>query len=265
MIQRRSFIKGLVMGVLTVREAQAASTRFALGIGTYTYRGVPTDQMIEDLIALNISQIELSNPEFMIPGVKLPVAQDIRSKLDSASIKAVSYFCGEIKSEHDINLTVDVARALGAQHISGWAWGDALKLIDSRFSREGLQFGIHDESCEGPSNCSPENLVGALSGLSKTIGVTLDTGHMATCGHDPVEALTKLQQRVQLVHLKDVDRVGSDKNVILGTGIAKIPAFVAALNRLGFNRLVAIEHEANPQNPQLDVAKDVSFARRLMA
>jgi sugar phosphate isomerase/epimerase len=88
---------------------------------------------------------------------------------------------------------------------------------------------------------------------------------MATCGHDPVEALMKLRQRVQLVHLKDVKRAGSDENAILGTGIAGIPAFIAALKRLNFRHLVAIEDEADPQSPQANVEKDVAFARKMMA
>ncbi len=219
MIDRRSFIKVLGLGALNVREALAASSGFPLGIGTYTYRGVTVDQMIEDLKALRISQIELSSPDYMIPGVKLPAMQDLRLKLAGAGITAASYFCRfALRAKTMQSQTVNAARALGVRHVSGWAWGDALKLIDTRFSSEGLEFGIHDENCAGPSNCSPDNLLGALSGLSKTIGVTLDSGHMATCGHDPVEALTKLRERVQLVHLKDVKRLGSDENAILGTG-----------------------------------------------
>ena len=264
MIDRRSFIKVVGLSALNVREVLAAPAGFPLGIGTYTYRGVTVDNMIEDLKALNILQIELSSPDYMIPGVKVPAMQDLRSKLDRAGIVAASYFCGTITNEVDVSRTVDAARALGVRHVSGWAWGDALKTIDSRFSREGLEFGIHDENCAGPSNCSPDNLLEALSGLSKTIGITLDSGHMATCGHDPVDALMKLRQRVQLVHLKDVKRAGSDENAVLGTGIAKIPAFIAALKRLNFRHLVAIEDEANPQNPQPGVAKDVAFARKVM-
>jgi sugar phosphate isomerase/epimerase len=265
LIDRRSFIKVLGLGVLNVRGALAAPAGFPLGIGTYTFRGVTVDQMIADLKALNISQIELSSPDYMIPGVKLPAMQDLRSKLTGAGIVAASYFCGTIANEADVNQTVEAARALGVRHVSGWAWGDALKMIDSRFSREGMEFGIHDENCAGPSNCSPDNLLEALSGLSKTIGITLDSGHMATCGHDPVEALMKLRQRVQLVHLKDVKRAGSDENAILGTGIARIPAFVAALKRLNFRHLVAIEDEASPQSPEANVEKDVAFARKVMA
>ena len=87
---------------------------------------------------------------------------------------------------------------------------------------------------------------------------------MASCGYDPVQALDKLWSRLQLVHLKDVERSGDDKNVVLGTGIAKSKAVIAALEKRRFTGLVAIEYEAEPQNPQPDVARSVDFARKLM-
>jgi sugar phosphate isomerase/epimerase len=92
----------------------------------------------------------------------------------------------------------------------------------------------------------------------------MDTGHMASCGYDPVQALDKLWARLQLVHLKDVERVGDDKNVVLGTGIAKSKAVIASLARRGYGGLVAIEYEGEPQNPQPDVVRCVEFARTLM-
>jgi sugar phosphate isomerase/epimerase len=52
--------------------------------------------------------------------------------------------------------------------------------------------------------------------------------------------------------------------VVLGSGIAKSQEVVSALEKRGFTGLVAIEYEAEPQNPQPDVARCVEFARKLM-
>lgn len=266
MISRRSFITGVGAGILTLRMARAEKVRFDLGIGTYTYRGVTDDQMIEDLRALKIRQIELSSPNYFLPAVKLDAVQKLRAKLDRAEITAVSYFAGDTKTEEDINTTVNVARELGATHVSGSAVGDALKMVDSRFSREGLKFGIHNHWFRGRrfEYESPEDLLNAITGLSGAVGVTMDAGHMASCGYDPVQALDKLWSRLQLVHLKDVERSGDDKNVVLGTGIAKSRAVVETLERRGFTGLVAIEYEAAVENPQPDVTRCVEFARTLM-
>ena len=92
----------------------------------------------------------------------------------------------------------------------------------------------------------------------------MDAGHMASCGYDPVEALDKLWPHLQLVHLKDVERSGDDKNVVLGTGIAKSKAVIAKLKDRGFSGPVAIEYEAAVDNPQPDVIRCVDFARASM-
>ena len=268
MITRRHFLTGIGAGLFALAKTNGAQARFDLGIGTYTYRGVTEDQMIEDLKALEIHRIELSSPDYFLPRVKLDAVQSLRAKLNRAEITAVSYFCGEIKTEEDIGSTVNVARELGVNHVSGSAVGPVLKLVDSRFTREGLnlKFGIHNHWFRGRrfEYESPEDLLKALADLSDAVGVTMDTGHMASCGYDPVQALDQLWSHLQLVHLKDVERSGDDKNVVLGSGIAKSEAVVTTLARRGFTGLVAIEYEAELQNPQPDVARCVEFARKLM-
>ena len=266
MISRRRFITAFGVGMLALRKAVAAKARFDLGIGTYAYRGVTEDEMIEDLKALKIQQIELSSPTYFLPGVKFDSVPRLRTKLDQAGIAALSYFCGDIKTESDIDLTIQAVRALGAGHVSGAAVGDALKLIDKRFSQEGLNFGIHNHWFRGRrfQYESPKDLLKALENLSPTVGVTMDAGHMASCGHDPVQALDQLWPHLQLVHLKDVERASDDKNVVLGTGIAKSKAVIETLKKRGFAGLVAIEYEAQPHDPQPDVTRCVEFARKLM-
>src|SRR5439155_15444327 len=50
-------------------QGEGSEARFDLGIGTYTYRGVTEDQMVEDLKALKIQKIELSSPNYFLPSV----------------------------------------------------------------------------------------------------------------------------------------------------------------------------------------------------
>jgi sugar phosphate isomerase/epimerase len=266
MISRRVFITAMGGGLLSLRMARAQKTQFELGIGTYTYRGVSEEQMIEDLRALKIRQIELSSPNYFLPAVKLDAIQKLRAKLSRGGITAVSYFAGDLKTEEDIDTTVNVARELGVSHVSGSAVGQTLKMVDTRFARDGLRFGIHNHWFRGRrfEYQSPEDLLNAIEPLSATVGVTMDAGHMASCGYDPVQALEKLWPRLQLVHLKDVERSGDDKNVILGTGIAKSREVMETLEKRGFSGLVAIEYEAAVENPQPEVARCVEFARRLM-
>ncbi len=94
------------------------------------------------------------------------------------------------------------------------------------------------------------------------MGATADVGHFVSCGHDPVEALRKLQPRLKLVHLKDIQAVQGDVNVLLGQGIARVPEVMQELRRQNFVGLVAVEYE-NEGDVNQDMRKDMEFARNL--
>jgi sugar phosphate isomerase/epimerase len=65
-----------------------------------------------------------------------------------------------------------------------------------------------------------------------------------------------------MVHLKDVKVKGSDVNVLLGEGIARIPAVMQELHRQNFGGLVAVEYEKEG-DVDLDMSKEIAFARKL--
>lgn len=222
MISRRRFITVTAagVGVLALSRPAAARARFELGIGTYTFRGVSEEQMIADLRQLQITQIELSSPNYFLPAVKLGAMQNLRAKLDQGGIKAVSYFAGDVDRQEELDRTVAMAKALGVSHVSGSAVGDALRMIDVRFTHEGMKFGIHNHWFRGRRFAyeSPEDLLNAFAKVSESVGATLDAGHMASCGYDPIDALNKLWPRLQILHLKDVEKRGGRQERGVGNG-----------------------------------------------
>jgi sugar phosphate isomerase/epimerase len=159
---------------------------------------------------------------------------------------------------------VHFAQLLGARNVSGDATGNTLVQIDQRFTQEGITFGIHNHYFNGQKFPyeSPEDVLNALAGVSKTVGATADAGQFASCGYDPVDALRKLAPRLKLVHLKDIQARDGEVNVLLGTGISKIPEVMRELHRQNFGGLVAVEYEK--EGPvEDDLRQEVEFARQL--
>src|SRR5260370_25569315 len=139
------------------------------------------DQMIVQLNALGVREIEMSRGEFML--MNHP-SEDLfrlaRSKFDTAGIRCVSYYTATIKEDADLDNAVRFAKLLGARNITGDATGDILKRIDTRCTSEGLTFGIHNHYFKQKfAYESPEDVLAALSGLCKTIAASLDGGHIA--------------------------------------------------------------------------------------
>jgi inosose dehydratase len=94
------------------------------------------------------------------------------------------------------------------------------------------------------------------------IGLTLDTGHLAIGGGDPVEVLRRWGSRVDHVHLKDVDAAelarvlaagggmtevwSSGAFVAFGSGVVDLPAVLAALEDLDYAGWIVIEQDVLP-------------------
>jgi sugar phosphate isomerase/epimerase len=259
MFTRRRFAQTVAAGIPLF-----AANHLDIGIGTYTYHGLSLDDMIVQLQALRIQRIEMSRGEFML--MKPPtdeMCKSARAKFDRAGIRCESYYSATIKDDRDLDNAVRFAKLLGSGNVSGDATGDMLRKIDERFTSEGLTFGIHNHYFKQKfAYESPEDVLRALAGRSKTMGSTLDVGHIASCGHDTVDAVRKLAPYLKMVHLKDVAAAGGEVNVLIGQGIAKIPEVMSELHKVSYRGLVAIEYEKEGDVNE-DIRREVEFARKL--
>jgi sugar phosphate isomerase/epimerase len=265
MMTRRTFTCSIAAAAAA--SVATAATKLKLGIGTYTYHSLSIDDMIVQLNRLNIDEIEMSRGEYMILPKKTPspdLFKSTRAKLDSAGITCPSYYCATLRTDDELDLAVRFAHLLGAKNITGDATGDILDRIEKRLTAEGLTFGIHNHYFKQKfAYESPEDVLKALAGRSKTMGASLDTGHIASCGYDNVDAVRKLAPYLKMVHLKDVQASGGEVNVLLGKGIAKIPEAMAELKKANYTGLVAIEYE-HDGSVEEDIRIEVEYARKLL-
>jgi inosose dehydratase len=265
MTTRRDFVKlAAASGLASAVAPLQALNPLTIGVGTYSYHGLNLDDMIVQLNTLHVLEIEMSRGEFML--MNHPTEQlfrTAREKLDRAGIRCVSYYSATIHDDRDVEDAVRFAKLLGCSNITGDATGSILNRIDQRLTQEGLTFGIHNHFFPYKfAYESPEDVLSALAGLSKTMGATADVGHFASCGYDPVDAIAKLAPRLRMVHLKDIEAKGGEVNVLLGSGIAKIPEVMRELHRQDFRGLVAVEYEKEGDVNQ-DMAQEITFARKL--
>jgi sugar phosphate isomerase/epimerase len=263
MITRRAFTTSAVAAACL---PLSGAGKLNLGIGTYTYHSLSIDDMIVQLKRLQIKEIEMSRGEFMLFSKPKPERfASARAKFDQAGIQCVSYYTATIKDEAELDTAISGAKLLGSRNITGDATGDILKRIDERCTKEGLTFGIHNHFFKGKKFPyeSPDEILAALKGLSKTMGATLDTGQFASCGHDPVIAVRKLAPHLKMVHLKDIEAAGAEVNVLLGKGIARIADVIKELKTINYSGLVAIEYEKEGPVEE-DIRQEVEYARALL-
>ena len=263
-LNRRQFAVALGAGLAGAGVSAGAAWHLNIGIGTYSYHGLSMEAMVAQLSELKIKEIEMSRGEFMLLShPKDAIFSSARALFDAAGIRCVSYYAATFKTDDEIEQAIRFAGLLGSRNITGDATPEVLKRIDERCTAAKLTFGLHNHYFPQKfAYESPEDLLQALKGLSKTVGVTLDLGHIASCGYDTVDAIRKLGPYLRLVHLKDVKAAHGEDNVIIGQGIAKIPEAMRELRRLRFGGLVAIEYEK--EGPvEDDMRRAVAYARQL--
>jgi sugar phosphate isomerase/epimerase len=264
MFTRRLFLQ-MGAGLVSAAMPLHAARKLRVGVGTYSYHNLSLNDMLVQLRALRVEEVEMSRGEFML--LSHPTGdlfRTARAKLDRAGIHCVSYYAATLKANQDVEDALRFAKLLGARNVTGDGPAAILAQVDKRFTQEGLSFGLHNHFFKGEKFPyeSPADVLKALAPLSKTVGATADVGQFASCGHDPLEAIRKLGPRLKLVHLKDVKASGGEVNVLLGKGICRIPEVMAELRRQNFQGLVAVEYEKEGDVND-DMREEVAFARSL--
>jgi len=246
-------------GVVSGLAEPALRARFRLGLGTYTFRQLDVAGLIRHCKELNLTAIELSHPQYMLPQARLEVFPSVREQLTSGGMDLVSWFCGHLSERSEIETLVEGVRSFRVKTVSGSAERELLDDIDRACGKAGFAFGIHNHYFPDRKFIyeSPQDVLSALEGRPHLFA-TLDTGHMVAVGVDPTEAYRKMKARVRIIHIKDEDVPGH--SVVLGKGKGNIGQFLRTIARDSFRHLCAIEYEEGT-DPKQEVSECITYIR----
>ena len=132
--------------------------------------------------------------------------------------------------------------------------GKALTELGKRTADLGIPLGYHNHM--GSLGERPEELDQIMS-LSdpRYVKLELDIAHYFQGGGDPVKAIEKFSDRLLFMHIKDVERLPSEKNsqhsyrwVELGHGLVDVAAVFEALRKINFRGWAIVELDGVPDN-----------------
>ena len=113
---------------------------------------------------------------------------------------------------------------------------------------------------------TPDELLAKLAEDGGTLCATVDTGWWATHGYDPVRAIEEIGEFVQHVHLKDVKVAGEPHETCRwGEGVVDVEGCVRALQRLGYEGAIAVEHEPEDHDPGEECRAMLADLKRWLA
>jgi inosose dehydratase len=151
----------------------------------------------------------------------------------------------------------------GTPRLSGNEWalfGTRMTAVADYIQAQGLKFAYHHHL--GTVVERPEDLQAFLDNTGESVGLTLDTGHAALGGVDPLEVIRDHPQRVVHVHCKDVrwetfakakdgkssflDGVLAGMFTVPGDGGLDYAAIMRALKAIDYSGWIVIEAEQDP-------------------
>jgi len=235
---------------------------FTVGVQSYTYRQFTFERALEQIQMLGIRNVELYRGHLPTNATEAQI-KAARALLEKYRITPVAFGVENFSKDHEANRRLFVfARALGVRYLSADPSLDSFDSLDKLVAEFNIGIAIHPH---GPSGkqlhrwYSAEVIMDAVRNRHRLIGTCLDTGHLIRSAQDPFNRKLDPAQQVRHMaarnfglHLKDHDNK-TRTDVVFGRGILNVPSVLRALREVKFGGYIAIEYEANPNNPTADV------------
>jgi sugar phosphate isomerase/epimerase len=153
--------------------------------------------------------------------------------------------------------TFETAAALGADHLAG-SYGPPSNrdLIHDLVAETGVGFAFenHPES-------SAAEMYERIEGYEDCMGFAFDTGWAGTQGFDAPETVRELGEDLTEIHLKDVRAAGSHETCALGEGVVDVWGVLDALEEIGYDGWLSVEHEPYDRDPMPEVETSLQRVR----
>jgi len=233
---------------------------FTVGVQSYCFRNFNLDQTLR-----NVQELELENVEFYSKHASHDMSgeelENVKAKLKAAGIKMVAYGVVAFGGNEAANEKIfKFAKEMGIKVITADPAPESFDSLEKLVKKYDIKIAIHNHG-PGSRYSSLGDVVKAVEGRDKRIGVCIDNGHFQRSRVNSVQVVKKLGERVHSVHIKDTDPQGHDH--ILGQGAEHIPELLKALKEVGFAGPLNLEYELEPENPIPSMKKCLRYLSKV--
>jgi sugar phosphate isomerase/epimerase len=247
---------------------------FAVGCQAWTFNRFSAFEAVEKTALAGGKVIEFyprqkfspDQPDLKLDHFATPeMIERLKAHLARHGVRAVNYGVVGAKDPAEWRKIFEFARALGLYAITTEAV-EQLDLLETLAKEFDIRVAIHNHP-RRPNNpdykvWDPAYVLSVVKDRDARIGVCADTGHWATSGIQPLEAIRMLKGRIISVHMKDRTAIGRQtEDVPFGAGINDIGGILRELKQQGFAGNISIEYETKWENSVPDVAQCVGFFR----
>ena len=279
MTSRRDFLAlaALGAGALACRSTGARPSSvapsatpplpFRLGIASYSLRNFPRARMIEMVKALGTPYVNLKS--FHLPYELSPAEiAAARREIEGAGLTIVGG--GTITFDDDSDAGVaryfEYAKAAGMPLVVATMDPKLLPRVARHAVLYDIPVAIHNHGPEDPHFPSPYDVLTAVKGLDRRMGLCIDVGHTVRTGTDVVRAARDAGDRLLDMHAKDLRDLKDEKSqCIVGEGAIPFPALFRQLAGMRYSGCVNLEYEIEPDDPLPGMQRSMAFMRGVAA
>lgn len=245
-----------------------------VGVQSYTFRAFSVDKMIEAMVAIGLSNVELWDGHLNPGKASEADFKAIKKKFDDVGIKVGAYcvnFPADSKDDY-LDRGFNGALLLGTNVMTASVRKPIVPRLDQWCQKYKIKLGLHNhwfgyKSYKGDRAQefeTPDDWANALKGSSQYLSINLDIGHFYAAGFDPVSFIREHHSRIVSLHIKDRDKDEDHTQRRFGEGATPIDETMKLLKKLKFKYVANIEYEPESANPIEGTRTAFEYLRRTL-
>lgn len=244
-------------------RSKSNKVKFDLGLASYSFRKFDPDTVLKWMKRAELKFLSVKDMHLAMDSTDEQCAAFAKKFAD----EGISvYSCGVVymKKPEDVENAFRYAKALGAVSIVGVPEWDLLPLAEKKVKETGIALAIHNHGPGDKRYPTAASVWERVKDLDPKMGIALDIGHSVRIGEDPVDAVRKYASRIFDFHFKDMNEgTPGGYGVVCGRGVIDLPALVAALVEIGYDKVAPFEYEIDENDPLPGLMGSVGYVRGL--
>ena len=276
---RRSFIKKSTAGVIGIaafgvpKITEASEIKWGkelqsglqLGVASYTLRKFSMEDALDMTKRCGLNRITFKSMHLPLDSS----IEDIHNAVNICKKKGVElYGAGVIymKSKQEVDNAFNYAKAAEMKMIVGVPNHDLLEYVEQKVKQYDIKLAIHNHGPGDKLYPSAESAYVRIKHMDKRMGLCIDIGHTKRIQRNPEQDVKEFFDRVFDIHLKDVTKAqAGGKTCIIGRGVIDFTAFLKAVVKLDYKGTLALEYEAEADEPLPGMAESIGYVKGILA
>ena len=236
-----------------------------MGMTSYSLRKFNLDQAIAMTKEAGVKYISLKDVHLPLKSTR-EQRREAQEKIKAAGLTLMGGGVIYMKnSEAEIKSIFDYAKDSGMPTIVCSPDPEALDTVEKTAKEYSIRIAIHNHGPTDKKYPSPRDVLKMVKDRHSLMGICMDVGHTVRIGENPVDVIKECASRLYDFHMKDVNAATTKgEPVEVGKGVTDIPGVLRALLDARFSYQVALEYEANGDNPMPGILGSYAYIRKVL-